>query len=285
MFHASKVFLVALSALVFTSAGAAPQQREMSPEEKVLSSLNWIKAPAKHTVGPMATFAIPNGVAALNQSDSTKFLVDVTKNLSDGNKFVIAGDTWFGTFHYKATGHIVDDEKIDADKTLASIKEGQRLANEQLKAKGFPTLQVMGWMYPPFYDPATRRLDWAIDAVSEDGSRVVNYNTRILSREGVTSAVLVVDPDGLAAALPEFKRAVAGYQFVAGQNYSEFKQGDKMAEYGLAALIAGGAAAVATKKGLWAVIGGFVAAFWKLLAGAAVAALVGLGSMFKRKAS
>src|SRR5438046_7897948 len=44
-------------------------------------------------------------------------------------------------------------------------------------------------------------------------------------------------------ALPiSFKSALGGYGFVSGENYAEFKAGDKIAEYGLAALVLGGAA-------------------------------------------
>jgi len=45
----------------------------------------------------------------------------------------------------------------------------------------------------------------------------------------------------------------------------------------------GGAAAVATKKGFWALIGGFLAAAWKFVAAAVVALLAGIGKMFKKK--
>jgi uncharacterized membrane-anchored protein len=72
---------------------------------------------------------------------------------------------------------------------------------------------------------------------------------------------------------------------VSGEKYSEFKQGDRIAEFGLAALILGGAAAIATKKGFWGALVAFFAAFWKLIAGVAVAALASLGSLFKRKKS
>jgi uncharacterized membrane-anchored protein len=58
-----------------------------------------------------------------------------------------------------------------------------------------------------------------------------------------------------------------------------------VAAYGLGALVLGGAAAVATKKGLWAVLAGVFAAFWKLIVGLGVAALAGLGAMFKKKSS
>lgn len=76
---------------------------------------------------------------------------------------------------------------------------------------------------------------------------------------------------------------INGFDYVAGERYSEWSQGDKVAAYGLGALVLGGAAAVATKKGLWAVLGGLIAAGWKLMAGLAVAAFAGLGSLFKKK--
>jgi uncharacterized membrane-anchored protein len=39
------------------------------------------------------------------------------------------------------------------------------------------------------------------------------------------------------------------YSFNEGEKYSEFRSGDKIAEYGLSALIVGGAAAAAVKTG------------------------------------
>jgi hypothetical protein len=93
----------------------------------------------------------------------------------------------------------------------------------------------------------------------EDNTLVVNYAIRLLRRRGVRHAVLVTDPARLTADVAEFKTALAGYTFVTGERYSEFRAGDRVAEYGLAALVLGGAAAVATK-------GGFLKAFGKLIA-------------------
>ena len=50
----------------------------------------------------------------------------------------------------------------------------------------------------------------------------------------------------------------------------------------MAALIAGGAAAVATKKGLWGTIAAFLAASWKVVAGVAIAAVAGVKKLFSR---
>jgi uncharacterized membrane-anchored protein len=55
-----------------------------------------------------------------------------------------------------------------------------------------------------------------------------------------------------SATLPQFNTGLSGFDFKQGQRYTEFHQGDKMATYGLPALVVGGAAAVATKAGVFA---------------------------------
>ena len=64
----------------------------------------------------------------------------------------------------------------------------------------------------------------------------------------------------------DFKATLKNFDYVSGEKYSEWKQGDKVAAYGLGALVLGGAAAVATKKGglklLWIAILGAGAALW-----------------------
>jgi uncharacterized membrane-anchored protein len=115
------------------------------------------------------------------------------------------------------------------------------------------------------------------------GQYVVNYSSRLLGRSGVMRAILVSDPGSLAADTQQFKVALKDFAYVPGEKYAEFKPGDKVAAYGLAALIVGGAAAAASKKGIWAAIAAFLGAFWKILAGVAVAVFASLGSIFKRK--
>jgi len=48
-----------------------------------------------------------------------------------------------------------------------------------------------------------------------------------------------------------------GFRFKSGEKYAEFTQGDKIAKYGLTALIAGGAGAAATKFGIFKFLGKF----------------------------
>ena len=77
---------------------------------------------------------------------------------------------------------------------------------------------------------------------------VVNYNTRLLGRRGVMTVSLVVDPNQVAATVPAFNDLLKSYSFNSGQGYAEFRAGDKIAKYGLTALVAGGAGAVAAKN-------------------------------------
>jgi uncharacterized membrane-anchored protein len=102
-------------------------------------------------------------------------------------------------------------------------------------------------------------------------SQVVNHNVRLLGRKGVMEVAWVGAPEDLPGALPTLAKVLAGHEFKAGQRYSEYRSGDKIAEYGLAGLITGGAVAVALKTG-------FFQKFWKLI----LVGLAAIGGFFKK---
>jgi uncharacterized membrane-anchored protein len=114
---------------------------------------------------------------------------------------------------------------------------------------GLHTLHLLGWHVPPHYDLETKRLEWGTRLKAEDGSIVVNYSTRVLGRSGIMHVVLVSDPQSLDRDIAAFKRVLTGFGFVSGERYAEFRSGDRVAAYGLGALIVGGAAAAAVKTG------------------------------------
>src|SRR3546814_19375565 len=97
------------------------------------------------------------------------------------------------------------------------------------------------------------------------GGQLINYNTRLLGRRGVMEVVLVADPQTLDASIASFQELVPGYELGAGEKYAEFREGDHVAEYGLAALITGGDAAVAAKTGWLPASGIFLAEVWERL--------------------
>ena len=274
------IVLVAFSSMSQPTYATQPSSEKT---EQVIQSLSWVEGPTVVDVGVNAKFMVPANYVFLHPTD-TQRIMELMQNPSSGKQsyFGPKDMRWFALFEYDETGYVPDDEKIDAVEILVSIRQGTEVANKERAKRGWAPVEVLGWRYQPFYDPATKRLEWAIDGQSGN-DKVTNYNTRILARTGVTSAVLVADPSILQTAVPEFKSAVSGYEFIQGQRYAEFKPGDRVAEFGLAALITGGAAAVATKKGFWAVMAGFIAASWKFIAVAVVGLISGLSSLFKRK--
>jgi uncharacterized membrane-anchored protein len=143
---------------------------------------------------------------------------------------------------------------------------------------------VTGWFEKPHYDAKSHNLVWAIEAKGEvDTDRSVNYDVRLLGRKGYISATLVTDPSALQADLPHVQTLLSGFSFQDGKRYADFVSGDKVAEYGLTALIAGGAAAGAAKLGLFAYLGKLFAKGGKFIILGLAALGAGLKKMFGGK--
>jgi uncharacterized membrane-anchored protein len=90
--------------------------------------------------------------------------------------------------------------------------------------------------------------------------------------------VLIVEPDQLQKTLPAFRGLLADYSFQSGQSYAEYRSGDKIAKYGLAALILGGTAVGAAKLGLFA----WLAVFFKKAGKLIIVAFVAVIAFFKK---
>lgn len=276
-----KVSVVAVWLLWSTVGLAKPTTAE--EVGKAIGELPWQRGPANLAVGAKSTMVIPDGSGLLREADSGKFL-ELTGNLPSRGTSILVTNNWWATFSFDESGYIKDDEKIDADALLKTIKETDGPANEERRKRGLPEIYTDGWQIPPRYDFTNKYLEWALRLRANDNQGpVINYTVRILGRTGYERIVLVSSPEQMDADVKAFKEMLRGFKFNPGETYAEFKQGDRVAEFGLAALVVGGAAAVAAKSGLWKVILAFVAASWKLLAGAAVAAAYGIAKLLGRK--
>jgi uncharacterized membrane-anchored protein len=273
------ILLAALSAPAFA-------QRDPAQIEQELLKLEWQKGPGTGKIAGKAEIAIAENHVFLDAKNTRRFL-ELTGNPPRDGQYTYAPTSlnWFAIFSFADSGYVKDDEKINPDDLLRSLKDSDGPSNEERKRLGMGAIYTDGWQVAPHYDPETKRLEWGVRLRTASGEAVVNYTARLLGRSGVMSATLVSDPASLAQDMAAFKTSLQKFSYVTGEKYSEFKPGDRVAEFGLAALILGGAAAVATKKGLWGAIAAFFAAFWKVIAGVAVAAIAALGSLFKRKKS
>jgi uncharacterized membrane-anchored protein len=228
-----------------------------------------------------AEIKLPNGYKFAGAADTQKMLKASGEPVSgeEMGMIVPAEGNWSVFFDFSDSGYVKDDDKdkLDADKLLKAITAGNDRANKMRVKMGNAPLNIVGWEKSPFYDEATHNLEWALRAESE-GRPILNYNTRLLGRRGVMEVVLVCSPDKLQETLPLFRELIGGYSYKQGETYAEYKPGDKIAKYGLTALVAGGAVAVAAKTGLLATLLLFFKKAWKLV----IIGLVAVGALIKR---
>ncbi len=282
--------MVWMAGLWLLAAGVGAQENldsPLTPEQKEfatrLQALNWVKGPATVEVEGNAKLAIPEQYVFLGTADTTKFL-ELQHNLGDGHEVMVAPRNlrWMAYLEFAPEGYVKDNERIDAAALLKTLKQNSEDANEERRRRGWEPLHVLDWASPPVYNTTTRRLEWATLLDSAQG-RGINFSTRILGRRGYTSVIMATDPENRADAERSLDGVLAGYAFDPGETYGDWRSGDKVAKYGLAALIVGGAAAVAAKKGLFSVLAGFLAVAWKFIAAAVVAVIAWLRSLFARR--
>lgn len=276
-----KHFFLVLVALLLACAGTAAMAQQ-SP----VAALPWHVGPTTVKLGDHASLNVPEGYAFLDAA-GTRSLNNILHNPpANGDQYTLAPKTlnWIAFFAYEDIGYVKDDEKLDPDAILQSYRDGTVEGNKERKSRGWAELNILGWSAKPEYDTQIKSLAWSILLEDADNHKhIVNYNTRLLGRHGVMDVTVVTAPTTLATSIGDFKSTLPGFQFTQGESYAEYRPGDRVAEYGLAALITGGALAVAAKKGLFTVIGGFLVAAWKFVLAGFVALSAWIKNLFKKK--
>ena len=271
------LFLCILLASAVLAVPAAAQQQGPQVE------IDWVEGPRTVDLGSNLAEVRVGTDFLFADGDDTRELMKLHGNPPTNTEVGYVtpkaeNENWFWVFEYEEAGYIKDDEKdeIDAEAILKSLRESTEEANEIRKEMGTEGLHVTGWYEKPHYDAATHNLVWATDNRTDSGERVINYNVRLLGRRGFMSATLVASPEELAAARARTAPLLTSFAYKPGNRYAEFTSGDKLAEYGLTALIAGGAGAAAAKFGLFGVIGKALAKAWKFVIIAVAGLIAGL---------
>lgn len=286
---------LAAAALLALAAARPAAAQDQSRSRQLFDKISWADGPVKGELGDVAEVQVPAS-CRFTGAEGAKHFMEATENPTSGSELGILlcqparvdASPWFVVFSFEKSGYIKDDEKdkLDADAILTTLKRGNEAGNRERKRRGWETIDLVGWERAPFYDPSTHNLTWSTrlksgDAQGDD-AQTINHSVRLLGRRGVMHADLVLSPADLGTAVPSFDRMVAGFSFSPGQRYAEWRSGDKVAEYGLTALIAGGAGAAAAKLGLfgklWKLIIGIVLALKKLV----VLVIVGIVGFFKK---
>jgi uncharacterized membrane-anchored protein len=263
-----------------------------SADRNGISGIVWEKGPIQAALGGVANIAIPKGYAFTDGNGARRFL-ELNQNPPSGREIGLimpipskgdpASTGWFVLFQFDEVGYVTDSDHLDSEAILDSIKRGTEKENVRRKANGWPAFHVTGWSTQPFYDSSTHNLTWAILGQADgDEGQAVNHSVRILGRRGAVSADLVLDANQVSSVLPRYNGLLSNLKFNPGNKYADFVKGDKVAGYGLTALIAGGAAAAAVKTGLfsklWRLIIVFFAAIWKFM----IFLFAGVAAVFRK---
>ena len=240
--------------------------------------------PCDAKLGDQATLKLPEGFSFVDRENAGKFL-ESTENLASGDEFgiVLSPDGWFAVFSFDPVGYVKDDEKdtLDADELMKTKMAHNKEANTERVRRGWTEVQQVGWFEKPFYSQVTNNLEWST-IIESGGGRTINHSSRYLGRRGVMSATLVSDDQGIGESLTAFRTAMKSFEFTPDNHYRAFTKGDKVAEYGLSALVLGGAAAAAAKSGLLKSLVKLLAAFWKVIVFAVLALGGAIMRLFRR---
>lgn len=239
-------------------------------------------------IGDVAQVKVPADCRFLDAND-TKTLIEKVWHNPPGMTYLgalvpagfepNAAASWAVIMSYKADGFVKDAEaaSINYDQLLQQIRSAMTQVNEQRKKEGYPSIEMVGWAEPPRYDSVTHKLYWARELkFGESTQHTLNYNIRILGRHGILVLNAVAAMSQLAEvrrATPEILQAV---NFQPGNRYTDFNSHtDKIAEYGIAALIVGG---IAAKAGFFKLLLVGILAAKKFI----ILAFVAVGGFFKK---
>ncbi len=303
-----RLLILLLSALLLAGPAFAQDNDGdgTSPWDTALKALQ--KGPTTIALRDQATLQLPQGfgflptreasmlMAAMGNDTDANFIglivpanfgaddADDTEN-ADG---MDEADDWIVSVDYDPAGYIQDEDarNWNADELLQNLKDGTEAANAQRIKLGIAPIEVTRWIEPPAYDAATQRLVWSVEGHDKgapaDADDTVNYNTYVLGREGYISLNLITTTSQIGKQKPLAHNLLGAVAFNDGKRYAQYDAStDKLAAYGLAALVGG----VAAKKlGLLALAGVFFAKFFKVIAIGVVAAGAVLRKFFARKA-
>ena len=289
-------WIASLSALALFSARAEKEVISREQAEALVSGLKFQQGDITLHDG-LATLRVPEGFRFLNATDAQTVLVKLWGNppnsadplgmLMPGEVSPLEKDSWAVILTYEPDGYVSDKdaEKINYTDLLGQMRKDVASVNEERQKAGYEPVHLIGWAKEPRYDKQTHKLYWAKELrFGSQLGNTLNYNIRMLGRGGVLVLNAVAGMSQLAEIEQATPKILTAIDFNPGHRYADFNpKSDKVAEYGLAALVAGTATAAAVKlgffKGLWIAI----LAAKKFIVIGVVAVAAAIRKLFKRK--
>lgn len=235
--------------------------------------------------GTGATLNVPDTFYFLGREDATTVLEDVWDNppgnhvlgmLFPADMTPFDDESWAVTVEFESDGYVSDEdaEDIDYNDMLKQMQKDVKAASKERVEQGYEAIALIGWAATPYYDKPSHKLHWAKEIQFGDSpEHTLNYNIRVLGRKGVLVLNFVADMEQKALIERNLDTVLAMADFDNGSRYADFDPAvDKVAAYGLGALVAG---KVLAKTGLLAGALIFLKKFGVFL-------IVGVGALFRK---
>ncbi|HEV2547815.1 MAG TPA: DUF2167 domain-containing protein [Stellaceae bacterium] len=250
---------VAGAVAVLCLAVITPAQAQMTPEQRreEVGKIPWVRN-GSHKLGESSsTISIPPDHVAAFAADAVRF-ESLVGNGGLAAKHVEAvvvnrrnEQVIFQSFNDEGYVTLDDWKDVDAAAMLATIKENTEKGNAERARNGFAQVRVKDWLQQPTLDRDSNTVRWAI--VADDGSTpIVNAVALRLGRRGFEKLTWVGDAGAYAAVGGELDLMLRSHAFDPGSRYADYVTGDKVAAYGVGALVATMVGAKLAKVGLFA---------------------------------
>lgn len=287
--------------LLFTCHTAFSEETPLTPEQE--EYITWAKGVWDSLQPKTGEITLLDGAAHLNVPDTFYFLdgaeaktvlEEVWNNppgtaegtlgmLFPAESTPFDANAWGVTIEYAEDGYVSDEDAdgIDYARLLKDMQQDTAQASKARVQQGYESIELIGWAASPFYDKTSHKMHWAKEVkFGEQAQNTLNYSIRILGRKGVLVLNFIAGMDQKPLIDSQLNNVLAMAEFNTGSRYEDYQPGvDKVAAYGLGALITGG---VLAKTGMLTTVLALLKKFGILI-------FVGLatlfGGLFRRKAA
>lgn len=211
---------------------------DASSFDDLSKQFTWVSGPQKITVGDYADIQVPQGYRWANADDAKALLQSANNPVPNDLIGLIASDStkWWAILEFNPNGYVkgADTAQIDA-KTV--LKEIQTVGNDQRAQEGAAQISSLNWQTQPVYDQNSHSLTWSVQ-IETPSMKAVNQSVALLGRGGVL-LITAVQPNP-APDTTSLNQIAGNIAFKPGQRYTDYQNGDKIAQVDLVDLIVGG---------------------------------------------
>jgi uncharacterized membrane-anchored protein len=228
------------------------------PLAPVNQGLQWVLGPTTANIGEYATVEVPDGYRFADARGARLLLQRMGNPVPRSLVGILSPNAgkWWVVLEYKNLGYVKDvdrNSRIDSQVVLKAVQERIARQNADRAMAGAQPISSIDWKSPPVFDADRFALEWSVRA--QAGSQgVINQTVRLLGRHGVLDATAVQADLPSSESIP-LKELMQNVYFNAGERYTDFQRGDKLAKVGLEELVIGeedeGGLSTLVKASIW----------------------------------